>query len=341
MILDFKYEVDSLTGKLTQESGGLKKYLLPIIRNNKVADILSAFSIVLFDKFYNQVLLPKKNKYNISESSSENLKNIIWEFGHNLTIGDFYTNSDEYLKRQARTLGKRILIKNTRRSYVYLYYVYGFKYNYSFRCNVISKSNRITIIDKGTDDITIGATVYGEGVDEDTFVIAKGLNYVDLSSNINLRTTAIGYGLTYSFYNEDIDALINLTTPLESMETLKGKSISELVDIQNYYLDNLLKTPVSIDITSVINAIPEYQDLTFYSSQDSPRIVNRSNNIYLEYDYLSLDENEPMYLLKPDGLFLTIPKANLFTWYLDYSNISQVTTRHFLLNYVMFGRNRY
>lgn len=335
MILDFKYNIDSLTGKLIQESGGLKKYVLPIIRNNKVADILSAFSIVLFDKFYNQILLPKKNKYNVPESSTENLKNIIWEFGHNLTTGDFYTNSDEYLRRQARTIGKRVLIKNTRKSYVFLYYIYGFKYNYSFRCNVISKSNRITLTDESTDNISIGATVYGEGIEEDTFVIAKGENYVDLSKNVNLRTTSIGYGLKYSFYNEDVDVLINLASPVDSMETLKGKSISDLINIQNYYLDNDDKNPVSIDITNIINSVPEFQDLTFYSPVDSPKIVTESGSIYLKYEYMSLDENEPIYLVKSDGLIVSIPKANLFTWSLDYSNISQVTTRHFLLNYVM------
>jgi hypothetical protein len=335
MILDFKYTIDSLTNKLIEESGGLKKYLLPIIKNNRVADILSAFSIVLFDKFYNQKLLPKKNKYNIPESSTENLKNIIWDFGHNLTIGDFYTNSDEYLRRHARTLGKRISVKNTRRSYIYLYYIYGFKYNFSYKCNVISSSNRLVIIDEGTDNISIGASVYGEGIPENTFVIAKGDNYVDLSQNVRLITNSIGYGLIYSFYNEEIDVLINFSSPPESMETLKGKSISELVDIQNYYLDSDLKTPISINITNIINNIPEFQDLTFYSPYDSPRIVEISNNTYLQYEYLSLDENEPLYLVKPDGLIVTIPKADLKLWYLDYSNISQVTTRHFLLNYLM------
>lgn len=335
MILDFIYKTDPVTGRITEETGGLKKYILPVIRSNKIAEILSAFSIVLFENFYKEKILPKKNRYNIPETSADNLKNIIWELGHELTIGDFYTNSIEYFQRQARTLSRRILTKNTRLCYRYLYYVYGFKYNYSYRANAINKSNRITDIQEGTDNISIGASVYGEGIEEGTFVISKGLNYVDLSKNINFRANVVGYGLIYSFYNEDIDVLLSAGNPLESLETLKGKSVTELVDIRNYYLDNELKTPVLINIDQIISEIPEFQDLTFYSKEDSPKIIERSGVKYLYYDYLSLDENEPIYLAKPDGLFVSIPKADLFTWYLDYSEIAAVTTRHFILNYIM------
>jgi len=335
MILDFFYKTDSQTGRIIEESGGLRKYLIPIIRNNKISDILSAFSIVLFEKFYKEKLLPKKNKYNVNETSGDNLKNILWEFGHNLTIGDFYTSSDEYLRRQARTITKRIVNKNTRTSYIYLYYIYGFKYSYTYRGNVISSSNRILDIKEGTDNISIGATVYGEGVEEDTFVIAKGTNFVDLSKNINLRFNAIGYGVPFSFYNEDIDSLISASSPIDSLETLKGKTIAELVDIRDYFLDTELKDTVLINVDQILADIPSYQNLSFYSSLDSPRFIEKSGIKYLTYDFLSLDENEPIYLAKPDGLFVTIPKANLFTWYLDYSDVGEATTRHLILNYIM------
>ena len=341
MILDFKYTIDTVTERIISESGGLRKYLLPIIKKNKVADILSAFSMVLFERFYNEKLLPKKNRYNIDESSEEYLKYNIWELGHDLTEGSKYTGSKEYLKRQAKTLSARILKKNTRPSYLYLFYVYGFKYNYSYKGDVINNSNIITNIKEGVDNISIGATVYGEGIQEDTFVISKnvepnGIGFVELSKVIKLRNEGniLGYNLIYSFYNEDIDSLIFNSFPIKSLETLKGRTISDYVTVSNFSLDyEISKEGVTLDITDILPS--EYQDLNFYSNQDTPQISKLDNRYYINYKSLSLDANESLRIVDSNGNPIDIFTPNLRMWNLDNEDISQVTTRHFLLNYIL------
>ena len=336
MILDFKYTIDSSSGKVITESGGLKKYLLPLLKTHKVAEIISVFSMVLFENFYKEKLLTKKNRYNINESSEEYLKYNIWELGHDLTEGSKYTGSKEYLQRQARSLSTRILKKNTRPSYVYLFYVYGFKYNYSYKGNIINNSNKITNILEGVDNITIGATVYGEGVKENTFVIKKGVDnngigFIDLSQNVVFRKdkNIIGYGLTFSFYNEDIDALVSSQFPIKSIEQIKGLSIADLVDFKNYSLD--YDQPITLSILDN----PNLSLYSRYSSEDSPKIKEENGNKYIKYDYLALDSNEPIALVDAKGKVINISQPDLKSWYLDNENLAQISTRHFILNYIM------
>lgn len=336
MILDFRYVLDK-TGKLVSESGGLRKYLLPILKKHKVGDLLSTFSMVLFEKFYNEKLLVKKNRYNIDEASNENLQNIIWELGHTLTIGDNYTNSDEYFRRQARTLSARIQKKHTRFSYVYLFYVYGFKYNFSYRANVVNGESYIRDILEGTENITIGATVYGKGIAKDTFVIAKTTDTVLLSNPINLGNMAVGFGLIYSFYNEDIDVLRSAPNPPNSLETLKGLNISDLVDLKNISLDFGIFPRVEVDVTNLLIEAG-FSDSSFYSSYDSPAIKKYGDVYYLTYDYLSLDGSDPLFLRNSTdtgSLPINLGDNSTSAWYLDNANIAEVTTRHFLLNYIM------
>lgn len=336
MILDFKYVLDK-TGKLVSESGGLRKYLLPILKKHKVGDLLSAFSMVLFEKFYNEKLLVKKNRYNIDQASNENLQNIIWELGHNLTIGDNYTNSDEYFRRQARTLSARIQKKHTRFSYVYLFYIYGFEYNFSYRANVINGESYIRDILEGTENITIGATVYGKGIPKDTFVLAKTSDTVLLSNPINLGNMAIGLGLTYSFYNEDIDVLRSANSPPNSLETLKGLNISDLVDLKNISLDFGIYPKIEINITSLLTEAG-FTDSSFYSILDSPAIKKYADTYYLTYDFLSLDGSDITSLRNStDTVSYPINLGDISTsaWYLDNANLAEVTTRHFILNYIM------
>lgn len=209
----------------------ISKLLISFIRKNKESDVVKATNDFLFNEIKTKKIDPIAHRYLIDKATREDLANAIWMFGHDLTEGSNYLDTDEYYKRQFLTLVRRILNKSTRKGYLYVFYIYLLKNSFVTTVDIVEGQNVLNIAD--FEDIDVGAKVYGKNIPVDSIVISKGNNGI----TINKPVIFTEISAKISFFNEGVYPLVETRLPLNSLVPFKGSSLLELTTSEPITLD--------------------------------------------------------------------------------------------------------
>lgn len=101
--------------------------LLPkgnIYQVSRYRDLISVMQSFLYNDLKSQIEALRNKDY-IDLASADDIRNNLYDFGFYLFEGQGWTGSQEYLKREMKTLVKRILNKGCAISYSYIFYVFN------------------------------------------------------------------------------------------------------------------------------------------------------------------------------------------------------------------------
>jgi hypothetical protein len=102
-----------------------KNFLPSVMRNTRWGELITVFQDIINDLRTEKVNL-LKTKFIVDNMTEDEMKEMAIKFGYTLLSLDGYTSTTTYLKKQIKTIVERILAKNTRNGYKYIYYIYGF-----------------------------------------------------------------------------------------------------------------------------------------------------------------------------------------------------------------------
>lgn len=101
-----------------------KKFLPLTMRNSRWADLITVYQDVIADLKTEQIDA-LKNKFDINLMSEDEIFEVAAKFGFKLLSFDGYTSTNHYLKKEISTIALRIMNKNTRSGYKYIYYIFN------------------------------------------------------------------------------------------------------------------------------------------------------------------------------------------------------------------------
>jgi hypothetical protein len=206
-------------------------YLISFFRNRQSADIVKVASDLLLNDFKFNKIETKKNRYFVDKATREDISNALWMYGHELTVGDNYLNTNTYYKRQFETVTRRIQTKSTREGYLYLFYIYQLRNAISSSIDIIEGETLLRIED--TEDIDVGAKVFNSEVPFGAIVIAKKDEGIIIDKPISRSRNFSNI----TFFNEGVYPLVLTLSPENSIVPLRVNNIYELVTLEPITLD--------------------------------------------------------------------------------------------------------
>lgn len=102
-----------------------RQWLPKAMRTTRWADIVEVFQQVAVGELKATALDTTRSRLFFESMTDEDLRNIAYKFGFNLTQGNGYTATSTYLRKEVRTILVRIQNKTTRLAYPYLFYIFN------------------------------------------------------------------------------------------------------------------------------------------------------------------------------------------------------------------------
>lgn len=102
-----------------------RQWLPKAMRETRWADIVEVFQQVAIGEIKATALDTTRARLFFESMTDEDLRNIAYKFGFDLTQGNGYTATSAYLRKEVRTILVRIQNKTTRMAYPYLFYIFN------------------------------------------------------------------------------------------------------------------------------------------------------------------------------------------------------------------------